>query len=363
MSEGVKLLERQTDLVFDKRQTNIAKGVALLLLLYHHLFFYSMENMSAFYSIFRFANNVPIECEISTICKVCVSIFLILSGYGISKSWEKRFNYCNKKIRLKNQIKFVKDHYIKLMSNYWFIYLLFVPLGFLFYKSPIEVYNNNIIYFFVDIFGLSSLFNTPTMNETWWFMTPIIVFYVFYPIFVKVIKYSPELFVAVSAIPLFLSFLHLNNGIFNWMLPFAIGMCISERDCFSRIKEYLNTFPKVFIVLACCFIIFAYLRYIDYGNTRFDSFLGLCIILFCFFVLSKIPIINKVLEQLGKHSGAIFMFHTFIFDLYFRKFIYWFKFSPLIFIVMTVVCYIIAVGLDWLKKLVRYDKLIIRFTS
>lgn len=50
-------------MTFDKRQTNIAKGVAVLMLLWHHLFFNTEENYKKFISIIP-GTNVPIECYI-----------------------------------------------------------------------------------------------------------------------------------------------------------------------------------------------------------------------------------------------------------------------------------------------------------
>lgn len=91
-----------------------------------------------------------------------------------------------------------------------------------------------------------------------------------------------------------------------------------------------------------------------------DFLFAFAIIVFSFLILSKIPILNSVLEHLGKYSGMIFMFHTFIYSYYFYDFIYWFKFSPLIYIVMLIVCYLIAKGLELLKKLIKYDSLIKR---
>ena len=76
------LTDKQTGLVFDKRQTNIAKGVAVLLLLWHHLFYNKPEYYERFTSIFVY-QGVPIECRIATFCKVCVAIFLVLSGFGL----------------------------------------------------------------------------------------------------------------------------------------------------------------------------------------------------------------------------------------------------------------------------------------
>lgn len=71
---------------FDRKQTNISKGVAVLLLLWHHLFFNSETKYDQFTSLFSF-HGVPIECLLADFCKVCVAIFLFLSGYGLYKSY------------------------------------------------------------------------------------------------------------------------------------------------------------------------------------------------------------------------------------------------------------------------------------
>ena len=82
-------------MLFDKRQTNIAKGLAVLFLLWHHLFFNSPDNYSLFYSMFSI-KGIPAESFFADFCKVCVAVFLVLSGYGLHKSWER---YCARIIR------------------------------------------------------------------------------------------------------------------------------------------------------------------------------------------------------------------------------------------------------------------------
>lgn len=51
-------------ITFDKRQTNIAKGVAVLLLLWHHLFYNNPKNYGKFISVLNI-NNVPVESVIA----------------------------------------------------------------------------------------------------------------------------------------------------------------------------------------------------------------------------------------------------------------------------------------------------------
>ena len=170
--------------VFDKRQTNIAKGVALLLMLWHHLFDESLSN--EFVSVFVI-DSTPIECIFSKYAKVCVGMFLFLSGFGLYKSFEAKRK---RMIREQNNhhlfgfdISFVRDHLIKLMSNYWFIYLVFVPLGLFFGVAFWTVYQKSVLYGVFDFLGISYLFSTPTMNPTWWFISLIIIVYLLFPLF------------------------------------------------------------------------------------------------------------------------------------------------------------------------------------
>ena len=82
------------------------------------------------------------------------------------------------------------------------------------------------------------------------------------------------------------------------------------------------------------------------------------IIFVSFFIISRIPIISKLLEVLGKHSGAIFMFHTFIFTYYFEDFFYSFNNPLLIFLVTVIICLMISILISFIKRITCYDKLI-----
>ena len=120
-------MEKELD-HFSIKQTNIAKGIALLLLLWHHLFYNNPNNYNDFKSLYVF-NGKPIECILADFCKVCVAMFLILSGYGLYKIYtsyiEKQMNQKGVN-RLKNSVIYTKNRLIKLISDYWFIYIIFV---------------------------------------------------------------------------------------------------------------------------------------------------------------------------------------------------------------------------------------------
>ena len=341
-------------MIFDKRQTNIAKGVAVLLLLWHHLFFNSPDNNSLFYSLFSI-KGIPAESFFADFCKVCVSVFLVLSGYGLHKSWE---SYCariirggNNRLNIKDQFLFVKRHLLKLMFGFWFVYIVFVPLSIWFGTPFWEVYQNNPGYGVLDFLGVAFLFGTPSINATWWFMSPIIVYYFIFPLLEKLLDYCGELLLAGAAVVLFVPvFYRIPGQISIWLFSFVLGMYLSKNNLLEKLYMKIDTYPKKMMTVACALIVTAIIRM---NNSDFDALFAVSIILLSYFIPSHVPILNVILEHLGKQSGAIFMFHTFIFSLYFKDFIFWFKYPPIIFLVLTVICYVIAVGLEYLKKLIR----------
>lgn len=359
-----------TDYPFDKRQTNIAKGVATLLLLWHHLFYAHPNVYKRFTSLWMYTDSMPMEAQISRMCKVCVATFLLLSGYGLLKSWESRARRTlggePYKMSVKQQLLFVKNHLIKLMSDYWLIFVIFVPMGLCFGFNFWEKYQHSIRYAVTDFFGLAYFFNTPTMNDTWWFMSAIIVLYLIFPLLMRAMRWSPEALVVVSFIAMkstWLTELPYVGKLFIWIPPFVLGMYFAHVNGLARIERHANNWGKRIVLTVSLLYLGGLLKHYSGYQLYFDSIFALAVVLFCYLVVSRIPFVRKGMEVLGSFSGLIFMFHTFIYHDYFRSFIYGFRYAPLIMLVLTLICLVIAVGLKYLKKLIRYDKLVALITK
>lgn len=360
-SNGVK-----TGTIFDKRQTNIAKGIALLMLLWHHLFYNSPDKYDMFISLF-YIKGMPVECFVADFCKVCVAIFLFLSGYGLYKSYHSyviNLQKHNSKVSFKNDFIYVKNHLLKLLSGFWVIYFVFSLMGFSFGRNPMDVYQENILYFVTDIFGLSYLFDTPSINDTWWFISIILVYYLLVPMLYRITTYSAEIILAFTFLLMFVPYLIDWRQLNTWLFSLVIGMYFSKYNLFEVINARVDNIVKRFFLLFFAVISCIIVRFNVLDNSIiFDGVFAIVFVLLSYLVLSRIPIINKILEEVGKYSGQIFMFHTFIYSYYFKEQIYWFKYSIIIYLVMIIVCYIIARLLSWLMKVTRYNKLINKFTT
>lgn len=65
---------------FTKEHTQVAKGVALLLMLYDHLYWMDYGKYTAFIKLPN-VNDIP--WLIGSVGNICVAMFLFLSGYGM----------------------------------------------------------------------------------------------------------------------------------------------------------------------------------------------------------------------------------------------------------------------------------------
>lgn len=328
---------------FSIQDTYIIKGIAILCLLWHHLF----AGVLIPPIIWDTTSKITI---LATMSKVCVSIFLFLSGYGLSAS------YTNRKT---NKISFIFRHLKKLMFSFWVIYVLFVPLGFFLDSNPLIVYGNSLMgfkNFLLDFFGLSALFSTPTMNQTWWYMETTIVLYTLFPLIYILCKKIPVTTIVVSAIPMFINVYVHNYSVNNcreiyWVLPFVLGTIFYQKNILNNYitlttKNYIKTKLIIFFIL----LIATRLRY--QLGIIVDPIFAIVIILFAITFFKNNKFINKPLYVLGKHSANIFMFHSFIY--YNFSWAFWlYEIDNKIFrfIALTVTCLLISTLIEKIKTI------------
>lgn len=72
---------------FTKQHTNLCKGVAICIMLFHHLFF-RQDSWPLYYHKICLGTK-PLIGFIATHGKVCVATFVLLSAYGLTFSMMK----------------------------------------------------------------------------------------------------------------------------------------------------------------------------------------------------------------------------------------------------------------------------------
>lgn len=287
--------------------------------------------------------------------KVCVALFLVLSGYGLNASMNKN----------KYSItKFYKKHIWKIYKNYWLIWILFVPIGVIRGRTFSFVYGDHYLAkLLTDILGLQKLLGYNSYNATWWFITLILGLYLIFPIIYKLAKKVPLLLLIAGGVAMFLPVKKIANldiilTYKFWLLPFIFGVLMSEYKFIKRKNEKLNAhavfkFITYFTLLFLAIYIRKHGKYLI--NLRIDTLFSFAIILISLEYIKRIKMLNRFLKFVGNHSFNIFLFHTFIYGMYFREFVYSLKHPLLIWLSLLLMCLNISVLIEKLKLvLVNY---------
>ena len=319
------------------RDSNVLKGLALLLLLWHHLFF----AQNGLFDDLHIIKSVYLAQELGVFCKLCVVMFVFLSGYGLMAQAE-----------IKEGISNLKDWYIrrfkKLILNYWVIWIVFVPISVLCFGITFQdAYQSDIgLHLVADLLGIHSLLYHEILcyNPTWWFYSCIIALYLLFPLMYKMMKRDVFSLVLLTLIISFLPIPFIDVIKFN-IVAFSLGMWM------ATIK---NASPRqsLWIVLLLV-LLYAVERNINSYPLLIDCILALLIVKLYQSIICP-EIVKNVMAFLGKHSMNIFLFHTFIFLFWFQDIVYASRNPIIIFLTLLAICLLISIALEWIKKYTIY---------
>lgn len=314
--------------------TQVLKGIALVLLLIHHLFFLDRGLYHDCY-----IGTVPIVQTLGLVSKVCVAIFVFLSGYGLVKSCERNLSF--------SIVQFYKKRLSNLYMNYWFIYLLFVPFLYFFFHT--DVYPS-FLYFCIDFLGLARCFQTPTYNATWWFYSCILPLYIIFPL----LRYLLDkglwfLLVVISEVFLlkgpFVSYL---APIQYYLLPFVVGMVFAKLQVLSVLAKYRYLASSFLWGILLIFSILWRQFGFKIKDVCVDTVIVVLGVILFSMIKNRMKVDNRALMFLGKHSFNIFLFHTFLID-YFRPYVYC-SMNPFIsFMILLLMSSVVSIIIESLK--------------
>lgn len=324
-----------------KTDTLVLKGVALLLLLSHHLFY---KNPGLYNDITIIGNHQLVQ-TVGVVSKVCVSIFVFLSGYGLTIKYNNanHFDVC----------QFYWIRIVKLLTNYWLIWLLFMPISLVWLGPSLsEAYGDYVpLKVLMDFFGVINLVGWYGYNPTWWFYSCIIGLYLLFPILRCHMDRQMPLILLISIAMFFIpgGFL---QPLRLYLLPFVLGILSSSYG-----QKYPPSSLRYRTVVAWGGILglLTVERAYVHDGMFFDHFLATAII-FTYAQLRIPQPVSKVLSFIGKHSMNIFLFHTFIFGLWFSSFIYSTRNPLIIYMLLLVICVLISVVIEMIKKIVGFNR-------
>lgn len=345
-----------------KRESIIAKGLAVAMMLFHHLFLNEQEIISHGGNLTLLFLNQDQLITIAQSFKVCVSVFVLISGYGICL-----------KLRHINGGGYgphVTFRIIKLLLNYQMIYIIFLLIGLLYpVHNATTVYGSfwnlqSWILLIIDFFGLATAFQTPTLNATWWYMSVAILLTAIAPIvyeFGK--KFGYRIVVSVSLIGPMLMGLMSTNAC-RYLFAFCIGMSLAESGLIDRYKSWKakSGGPDRYLPILLTFLMIVFLLYARQIVVWCDPLAvvaeAVCAVLICVLATELPSVISTPIFILGKHSMNIFLLHTYIFGYYWSQLIYIWNYPALIFIALLVLSLAFSWAIEKYKTFIRFDRLV-----
>jgi len=325
---------------YDIHFTNAAKGLALCMLLWHHLFYLHPE----------YGTLVQTS---AILAKVCVAIFVMLSGFGFSESIRhKQFHL----------YEFYWNRLLSIYSNFWLIALLTIPVGVkLLGRSLAIAFGDHAwIKLGIQLTGLHRFFyEEQGYNGTWWYLSVIIPLILLFPMMYDALKRYGAV-VLIGLLLLLVPPKSLVLVLNEWLLPFALGIYLSQKNGFPVISEKLHKIGLArFLVIGLAIALVAVFRQYSpiLRGVRIDwLFAALWLVLWGEVIQLSAPL-QKVFAWLGTHLFNIFLFHSFLFYYFWADWFYSWKHPVLIFLALLLVSLGVSIVLEFVKKGIRFSRL------
>lgn len=308
-----------------KDDTTRMKAIAVLLMLIYHLWGYPDRiaggELKYLVNIFEYSSIY----YIGLFGKICVSMFFFLGGYGTYvSSAGKQFDPV---FRIK-----------KLYISYWKVFVIFIPIAFLFFSNQ-PIYSNApdmcTVYqkFYVSEFIANLLGIKCTYNEEWWFLFSYVIALITFPAirgFVNRAKSWQGIFLVMVAEILMKNVMpNLGNvealGVLNsnylyclffcqfcpYIACFWMGCVAARHDLITRLRKSLienHLLTPLFDLFAILAIVFV--RQSLLGDSL-DIFYVPVFIVVVLDLIGRVKICNFVFMKIGKQSTNIWLIHSF----------------------------------------------------
>lgn len=353
---------------FTKFDTLVVKGAAILLMMWHHCF---LPGRFEDFTISFWPLTQGQVTNIAAFCKICVSLFAFVSGFGLFRSLDEKMRTQG---RLSSRFVsgWLRERYVRSFSGFWLIVVLAWVVCSVLDMRPRTIYFSDsvlsgLVYMLLDFLGLSNFFGTPSLIGTWWYMSAAFVFILAAPLLWLLLDRFGSVFTlgALFLLPRIGAGYPGNIAPYSFLPAFCLGMIFARERLFDRMDAWLGKGrgrPALGIVLSAaltflCYKIAFHLPTEQFWDVKWGLFCGVYVSAI-YLTLARLPGLNRVLAFLGKHSANIFMIHTFLRDTYLRDFIYSRGHFLLILLVLLGLSLALSIVLEALKKWLHFDALV-----
>ncbi len=317
-----------------KDETRQIKGLAILMMLWLHLFSDEETVLQCSYWL-TYVNGQPLVYSLTRLASSCVPIYIFLGGYGLAATYQTTPGH-----RLQGSRRA-----LSLMVNFWLIFLIFIPIGC--WVNPAR-YPGDLLTLLLNVTAVSYSY-----NGAWWFLLPYVLLTLsaHFVISHSFRASSRQNTIWMSCLALITVAIYLLKGIFtitdtqplpgvstilnylSMLFIFGFGMMAVKYQWMSRLRQRLLKHSPMKIIgwlLLLCLV---------------KMLIGASSLLNVPFILLFIPLVlsirwplwvRQLMEFLGKHSTNMWLIHYFFYYI-FGQLIYQLHYPLLIFLCLTVV--------------------------
>lgn len=350
-----------------KRESNILKCLAILLMLAHHLFMYADQPDFPVLVYGPLLNTPGRLAAFGQLSKLCVTIFVFITAYGTA------MRYRGDDMADARAIMAISTRrWVKLLTSFQLVYLIAAFLSPLSGKSWFTLYSpsrlENLLFAFFDFMGISYIIGTPSCNSSWWYMSLAVTFIFIMPLLIKLCRRYG--FFALLPEILLVRWLDVQWVLYRYLLPAMVGALMAEYAVIEKAENAYHKarFPVKALTCAGLLTILALgsVLWLRAGDGLLDIYETVLVVSVCFLTLmtvARIPGVNIAADFIGRHSMNIFFFHVFIYQNWFYDFTYSLRYPSLIFLFLLGSNLLFSVLLEALKKQLHFDRLVSRMAE
>ena len=339
---------------FSNKVTLSAKGIAIILMLFHHLF-YDAPGFVDQYSVSSFPLSWQTLNSLSFYAKICVSVFVFLTGYGMSI----RMNGLD----LKQRERYAVSRFLKLESSIVFIYLFSILTAFL-QPSRLAAYfeegrMKGVLLMAIDALGLAKFFDTVQFNNSWWYLS-FAIFLVFFMVIALKLYEKFGICSVVLAAMITTFGLDSSRAFTLYLFTLFLGIFLAQSSLLSTVRRYCKSPGRsalCLLLFLALFLLCSAIR-IHWGFYLWmNGLVSLFLVLMLFVLIDVLGVRLRLMELFGRYSLIIYMTHTLIYHHYFTGLVYAPKNWFLILMLLAALSLALAVVLTLLRKLIRWDRI------
>jgi len=353
--------------IFDKNNTKALHGLAILMMIYHHLFLegnnWNLGEKISLFDYFNFLNfgiGDTFQLTIAFFCKICVAIFAFTSGYGMYIQLDKKFG---KNAEYKEMYKYCFGRLFSFYKKFFIAFAVFVSICY-FEGNPYG-FNFALPNFILNLLGLKSEY-----NATWWYVAVYYGMILASPILYKVLKgeIKPKyIYICilsgicfVAAVFVYAYYIHdfdhyfiiFKNLILSaytvYPIIFAEGMIIARFSILGKFTSRLNLLLSIFI-LVMTFILRTLLISVP-SDMRIDIILIVPFILGVSMIFSYSKYLKKFFMFFGGYSTYMWYSHPYFYSYLFYIYVMRSNLSLVIYIQVVLYSLFASVALSLIEN-------------